>query len=94
MEQKLLLAALSDLKLAVENIEVIITAENEKPAKQDRPAEKKAITLEQVRAKLAEKSQAGFSEEIKALIKACGADKLTDVDPKHYESLIAAAEAM
>ena len=94
MEQKLLLAALSDLKLAVENIEVIITAESEKPTAQDKPAEKKAITLEQVRAKLAEKSQAGFSEEIKALIKACGADKLTDVDAKHYESLITAAEAM
>ena len=87
-KQKLLLAALDDVKLAVENLETVIKA------KKDKPSEKKAITLEQVRAILTDKSQAGFSEEIKALIKSCGADKLTDVDAKHYESLIAAAEAM
>lgn len=89
-KQKYLLAALGDLKLAVENIETIITH----GSKQDKTEEKKEITLEQVRAVLTEKSKAGFSEEIKTLIKSCGAEKLTDIDPKHYESLVLAAEAM
>lgn len=83
--EKLLSAALDDVKHAVENLEVVIKSGAIKT---------KEITLEQVRAVLAEKSKAGFSEEIRALIKERGADKLTDIDPKYYESLISAAEAM
>ena len=91
-KQKLLEAALSDLKLAVENLEAVIM--HQEIGLQDKTGAKKEITLEQVRAILAEKSKAGHSDKIKALIKSCGADKLTDVDPKHYQSLIDAAEAM
>ena len=90
-KQKILEAALSDLKLAVENLEAVIMHQDIKP--QDKPETKK-ITLEQVRAILAEKSKVGHSDKIKALIKSCGADKLTDVDPKYYQSLIDAAEAL
>ena len=91
-KQKLLLAALSDLKLAVENLEAVITGDHE--PEQTGIQEKQDITLEQVRAILAEKSRAGHSEKIKALIKSRGADKLTEVDPKYYADLIAAAEAL
>ncbi len=83
--EKLLSAALDDVKHAVENLETVIKSGTTKP---------KEITLEQVRAVLAEKSKAGFSEKIRGLIKERGADKLTDIDPKHFESLILAAEAM
>lgn len=46
------------------------------------------ITIEQVRAVLAEKSQSGKQPEVKALILKFGANKLTDVDPSHYKALI------
>lgn len=91
-KQKLLLAALSDLKLAVENLEAVITGDRE--PEQTGTQEKQEITLEQVRAILAEKSRAGHSDKIKALIKSCGAYKLTEVDPKYYADLIASAEAL
>lgn len=83
--EKLLSAALEDVKHAVENLETVIKSGAVKHNE---------ISLEQVRAVLAEKSKAGFSEKVRALIKEHGADKLTDIDPKHFESLISAAEAM
>lgn len=46
------------------------------------------ITIEQVRAVLAEKSQSGKQPEVKALILKFGANKLTDVDPSHYKALL------
>ena len=46
------------------------------------------ITIEQVRAVLAEKSQSGKQPEVKALILKYGANKLTDVDPSHYKALL------
>lgn len=65
-KQKLLLAALGDLKLAVENLEAVITGDHE--PEQTGTRDKQEITLEQVRAILAEKSRAGHSDKIKALI--------------------------
>ena len=55
---------------------------------------KPAITLEQVRAMLAEKSHAGFTADIRALLRKHGADKLSLIDPSKYESLIKDAEAL
>lgn len=46
------------------------------------------ITIEKVRAVLAEKSQSGKQPEVKALIVKYGANKLTDIDPVHYEALL------
>lgn len=46
------------------------------------------ITIEQVRAVLAEKSQSGKQPEVKALILKFRANKLTDVDPSHYKALL------
>ena len=46
------------------------------------------ITIEHVRAVLAEKSQSGKQPEVKALILKFGANKLTDVDPSHYKALL------
>ncbi|MGE5390475.1 MAG: hypothetical protein ACM3PE_05355 [Deltaproteobacteria bacterium] len=52
------------------------------------------ITLEKVRAVLAEKSQAGKQPEVKALIEKFGAKKLTAVDPACYEDLLKEAEVL
>lgn len=63
------------------------TAKSEKEAKP-------ALTLEEVRAVLADKSRAGHTAEIRELLKKYGASKLSLVDPKHYEALLREAEVL
>lgn len=53
-----------------------------------------AVTLEQVRAKLATLSQAGKAPAVKELLKKYGAAKLTDVAAETYAELLAAAEEL
>ena len=57
------------------------------------PAEKE-VSLEDVRAVLAVKSQNGMTAEVKALITKYGGSKLSDVVPKHYADLIKDAEVL
>lgn len=71
------------------------TQEPEKKA--EMPVEKpksKPLSLEQVRAALAEKSRAGHTAEVKALLIKHGADKLSDIDPAEYPALLAEAEVL
>ena len=55
---------------------------------------KTALTLEEVRAVLADKSRAGHTAEIRELLKKYGASKLSLVDPKHYEALLREVEVL
>lgn len=57
------------------------------------PAEP-TLTLEQVRAVLAEKSRAGHTAAVKALLLKHGADKLSDIDPVNYAALLTDAEVL
>ena len=57
------------------------------------PAEP-ALTLEQVRAVLADKSRQGHTAEIRALLQKYGAAKLSGIDPIHYTALAAEAEVL
>ena len=57
------------------------------------PAEP-ALTLEQVRAVLADKSRQGHTAEIRALLQKYGAAKLSGVDPSNYRALLADAEVL
>jgi len=52
------------------------------------------ITLEQVRAVLADKSQAGFTDEVRGLLEKHGAAKLSQIDPANYAALMADAEGL
>lgn len=54
----------------------------------------KLLTLEEVRAVLAEKSRAGHTAEVRALLLKHGADKLSEVDPVEYPALLADAEVL
>ena len=49
------------------------------------------LTLEQVRAVLADKSRMGFTAEIRTLLQKYGAAKLSGIDPVHYKALVADA---
>lgn len=57
------------------------------------PAEPE-LTLEQVRAVLAEKSRQGYTAEIRSLLQKYGAAKLSGVDPKYYKALLADVEVL
>lgn len=52
------------------------------------------LTLEQVRAVLADKSRMGFTAEIRTLLQKYGASKLSGIDPVHYKALVAEAEVL
>ncbi|CQR74994.1 hypothetical protein SOV_35000 [Sporomusa ovata DSM 2662] len=52
------------------------------------------ISIEKIRAILAEKSQSGKQTEVKALITKFGAKKLTDIDPTCYAELLKEAYAL
>ena len=67
--------------------------ETEPPAETPAP-DAKPLTLEQVRAVLAEKSRAGHTTEVKALLLKHGADKLSEVEPAEYPALLADAEVL
>ncbi len=55
----------------------------------------KAVTKENVRAILAEKSRLGFRAEVKALLTAHGADRLSDItDPETLAALAREAEVI
>jgi len=72
---------------------------NDKPSKAKVPApepvvQKATISIEQVRAVLAELSRDGHQVEVKALIAKHGADKLTALNPDCYAELLKEAEAI
>jgi len=55
---------------------------------------KPALTLEQVRAVLADKSRKGFTAQIRSLLQKYGASKLSGIDPANYEALLAEVEVL
>ena len=65
----------------------------EKPTAKQEP-EEKPLTLEEVRAVLAEKSRSGHTEEVRELLNKHGADKLSEIDPAEYAALLAEAEVL
>jgi hypothetical protein len=64
--------------------------------KSETPTEppKPAVTLEQVRGVLADKSRGGHREAVQALLQQYGAERLSAVNPKHYADLLADAEGI
>lgn len=55
---------------------------------------KTKITKEEIRAVLAEKSQAGLTEKVKELLHSYGARNLSEIKSSDYEELLAAAQAL
>lgn len=68
----------------------------EAPVKKTAAKEEKKpeLKLEDVRAVLAEKSRAGHTATIRAILQKYGASKLSGVDPKHYEALLKDVEVL
>lgn len=80
------------------------TAEEKKPIKEPNKKEalveeipkleRKVLLLTDVRAVLADKSRNGYTSDVKALLLKYGADKLSAINPKDYEALLAEAEVI
>ena len=66
----------------------------EKPAAAEEAPAPEAITLEQLRAKMATVSQAGKGPECKALLVKFGASNLTSVPAEKYGDLLVEVEAL
>lgn len=58
------------------------------------PLKEPPLTLEAVRAVLAEKSRSGHTAEIRSLLQKYGASKLSEITPAKYKALLADAEAL
>lgn len=81
------------LEAAVDECE----AAHQPPAPEPAPAsvpEVVQVSLEQVRTVLARLSQAGHTAQVRELIQAAGANKLSEVDPSKYGQLLEQAEAI
>ena len=90
--------AIKDLRTAAATIndvantlaEIFSGAGDAEPAVPAEPV----LTLEQVRAVLADKSRMGFTAEIRTMLQKYGAAKLSGIDPIHYKALVADAEVL
>ena len=100
---KLLLDVVENMRSLADSIQMAAEAmagnEPAQPAPQEPLATEpkpmaKAVSLEQVRAVLAEKSQAGFTAEVRGLLEKHGAPKLSQIDPANFAALLADAEAL
>ena len=63
-------------------------------AKEEKPEPVKEYTFTEVRAFLADKSRAGHTVEVKKILAAHGADKLSDLDKAEYAAVMAEAEVL
>ena len=97
---KLLLDVVEDMRSLADSLQTMANAiagddaatEPQAPAAAAPTA--KAVTLEQVRAVLAEKSHDGFTEQVRGLLQKYGAQKLSAIDPGRYANLLRDAEEL
>ncbi len=64
------------------------------PVSESKTEPEKTYTLESVRGILADKSTKGFQKEIKAILTAHGAEKLSVLSPDEYAAVVAEVEAL
>ena len=89
--------AISDLRKAAATINDVADTLAEMfsgAATEETPVNEPPLTLEQVRAVLAEKSRNGHTAEIRTLLRKYGTAKLSLVDPAHYKNLLRDAEVL
>ena len=74
---------------------IVISIESAFSSSPEKPKEiKKSVTLEEVRAVLAEKSRAGKTAEVKELLTKFGVNKLSELDSSKYDELLKEAEVI
>lgn len=97
-----LLQVVRDIRSLSDSVEAVCTVvtdslsdeKKEVPKLPEKETLAEAITLEQVRGVLADKSRGGHTAEVRAIIQKYGADRLSDIDPKHYAAVLKEAEVL
>lgn len=74
--------------------EICAMLSGDQPPAHTEVEERKPLTLEEVRAVLADKSKDGFTDQIRDLLKKYGSDRLSGIDPTNYQALLADAEEL
>ncbi|NCB25603.1 MAG: DNA ligase [Bacteroidia bacterium] len=99
------MSKMSDMSMTIQELRSAAAAINEaaswmaeqfssnEPSPEPTPSEP-VLTLEAVRAVLADKSRAGFTTQIRSLLQKYGADKLSGIDPANYKALLADVEGL
>ena len=88
-----ILATASDILITINQI--ITSIESTFSSTQEQPKlEVKSVTLEEVRAVLAEKSRAGKTAEVKNLLTKFGVNKLSELDASKYDELLKETEGI
>lgn len=99
------MSKMSDMAMTIEELRSAAAAINEvaswlaeqfssnEPKPEPTPTEP-VLTLEAVRAVLADKSRAGFTAQIHSLLQKYGADKLSGIDPANYKALLEDVEEL
>jgi len=89
---------LRDLRAAAATINSVADtlAEMFSATSEDKPTApvEKPLTLEAVRAVLADKSRQGFTTQVRDLLLKHGAPKLSQIDPAEYKALLADVEVL
>lgn len=70
------------------------SAKKKEPEAKEPEPQTKEYTFTEVRTFLAEKSRAGYTAEVKKILAAHGADKLSDLDKAEYAAVMAEAEVL
>ena len=92
-----LMKIVTDLKMLSDDLEKVVLAAANKNnddfeeipyVEESAPA----VTLEEVRAVLAEKSRMGMTSAVRNLLNEYGAEKLSTLDPKYYTEILKRAE--
>ena len=93
-KEKLVKAIAKDLRKLADHIEMLGTTEEVETNEASKDEKEPTIPFEKVRKLLAEKSQAGYTDEVKELINKYGATKLSGISPEHYEEVVREAEVL
>ena len=104
-KMKLLLDVVDDMRRLADSLQTVADCivgntdaddqlDSQQPTPQPEKPKAPVITIDQVRAVLAEKSVQGKRKEVQALIIKYGAERLSDIAPEHYASLLAEAEGL
>jgi len=98
---KLLLDVAKNLHSLADSVQAVCTLVTdglqdvkEAPAPEAEAKKTPAVTLEKVRGILADKSRAGHTAEVRAIITKYGAEKLSEIDPANYEAVMKEAEEL
>ena len=88
-----IVSTISEILETINDIVISIEATFTTPAEQPK-ALKDAVTLEEVRAVLAEKSRSGKTAEVKELLTKFGVNKLSELDASKYDELLKETEGI